>query len=59
MEALTNVVAKPLMKNIKALAWKIDDLKDQVDRNNGLNSKIDAIGADLHALAEKVADLKK
>jgi hypothetical protein len=38
---------------------KTDHLKEQVDRNNGLNSKIDAIGADLHALAEKVADLKK
>ena len=59
MEALTNLVSKPLMKNIKPLAWKIDDLKEQVDRNNGLNSKIDAISADLHALAEKVADLKK
>jgi hypothetical protein len=58
-EALSAVVTEPLMKSVRAVAWKLNDLKEQVERNNSLNAKIDAFGVHLHAMINKLADLSK
>lgn len=59
MESLNAVVTKPLMESVRALAWKVDDLKEKVERNNDLNAKMDAFGVLLVAVTDKMAVLRK